>query len=81
MNYPKFRGDVSMWTLDRVIKNFLPKLVSDELATDIEKFFSDKDNAGYEKGLKQSLDSIHNDCAWSRRATEDVSRWFIKHGY
>lgn len=81
MNYPKFRGDVSMWTLDRVIKNFLPKIVSDELATDIGKFFSDKDNAGYEKGLKQSLDSIHNDCAWSRRATEDVSRWFIKHGY
>lgn len=80
-NYPKFRSDVSMWTLDRVIKGFLPKLVSKDLSQDIELFFKDKDNSGYEKGLKQSLDSIHNDVRWSENSREDLLEWFKNNGY
>lgn len=77
-NYPKFRNDVSMWTLDRVIKGFVPKLVSDELYKDIDLFFSTKNNNGYEKGLKQGLDSVRDDVNWSHRAVTEVSSWFNK---
>jgi aminopeptidase N len=80
-NYSKFRNDVSMWTLDRVIKGFLPKLVSKELEADVEIFFNTKDNSGYEKGLKQGLDSIHNDVKWSVQAHDDVNNWFKNNGY
>lgn len=74
-NYPQFRNDVSMWTLDRVIKGFIPKLVSDEFYKDIETFFSTKNNSGYEKGLKQGLDSVRDDVNWSHRAVSDVISW------
>jgi aminopeptidase N len=80
-NYPKFRSDVSMWTLDRVIKGFLPKLVSAELSNDVETFFGDKDNTGYEKGLKQSIDSIRNDVRWNENARENVREWLVQNGY
>lgn len=74
-NYPRFRNDVSMWTLDRVIKGFLPKLVSRELYSDIEGFFQKVDNSGYDKGLKQGLDSIRNDVKWKEEAEKDVCDW------
>lgn len=77
-NYPKFRNDVSMWTLDRVIKGFVPKLVSEELFSEIDDFFATKNNTGYEKGLKQGLDSVRDDVSWSRDAMSDVSAWLNK---
>lgn len=80
-NYPNFRNDVSMWTLDRVIKGFLPKLVSKDLISDIELFFRSKDNTGYEKGLMQGLDSIRNDVKWAENAHDDVLNWFKDNGY
>ncbi|GMM44733.1 hypothetical protein DAPK24_013080 [Pichia kluyveri] len=80
-NYPRFRKDVSMWTLDRVIKGFLPKLASEELYKDIDLFFKDKDNSGYEMGLHQSLDSLRNDVEWKSRSQEDVKEWFTKNNY
>lgn len=80
-NYGKFRNDVSMWTLDRVVKGFLPKLVSKDLEADIQLFFKSKDNTGYEKGLKQALDCIHNDVEWSETAKEDVLEWFKNNGF
>lgn len=80
-NYPKFRNDVSMWTLDRVVKGFLPKLVSKDLVQDVELFFENKDNSGYEKGLRQSLDSMRNDVRWRERARGDLLAWFQSNGY
>lgn len=80
-NYPRFRSDVSMWTLDRVIKGFLPKLVSPDLSRDIDLFFQSRDNSGYEKGLKQSLDSIKNDVRWCENCRGDVLQWFQENGY
>lgn len=81
INYLKFRNDVSMWTLDRLIKGFTPKLVSKDLLQDIETFFKDKDNSGYEKGLLQGLESIKTDVEWSERDREDILEWFKNSGY
>lgn len=75
LNYPRFRNEVSMWTLDRLIKGFLPKLVSRELLLDIEGFFRDKDNSGYEMGLKQGIESIRNDVEWSEREHDIILKW------
>lgn len=80
-NYPRFKSDVSMWTLDRVIKGFLPKLVSKDLFEDVHAFFEEKDNTGYEKGLKQSLDSIRSDVYWGERSRDDVLSCLNSMGY
>ncbi|GME93908.1 unnamed protein product [Ambrosiozyma monospora] len=80
-NYPKFRGDVAMWTLDRVIKLFVPNLASEKLFTDVSGFFAGVDTNGYDKGLKQGLDSVKNSVAWAQRSHEDVGAWLTKNGY
>ncbi|QPG76863.1 hypothetical protein FOA43_004257 [Brettanomyces nanus] len=80
-NYSRFREEVAMWTLDRLIKNFLPRLVSKELYDDIDSFFSKQDTTGYTKGLRQSLDSIKNSLAWEKLAKKDVSEWLEANGY
>ncbi|VEU19505.1 DEKNAAC100395 [Brettanomyces naardenensis] len=74
-NYPRFRSDVAMWTLDRLIKNLLPRLVSRELAIEIQSFFADKDTTGYTKGLHQGLDSIKSSLIWTQGSRSDVLGW------
>ena len=80
-HYPDFRNKVAMWTLDRLIKSFLPKLVSADLYKDASTFFADKDTTGYTKGLKQGLDSIKYSLLWSDRSKTDVFDWLKSKGY
>lgn len=80
-HYADFRNKVAMWTLDRLIKSFLPKLISADLYQDASKFFEGKDTTGYTKGLKQGLDSIRYSLLWSDRSKEDVSEWLKAKGF
>lgn len=79
--YSLFKSDVAMWTLDRVLKTFLPDLVSKELYSDVTEFFADKDTTGYTKGLAQSLDAIKNRLSWLDFAKDDVAKWLSEKEY
>lgn len=81
LNYTKFRNDVAMWTLDRLIKDFVPKLISKDLYTNIRTFFATQDTTGYSKGLHQGLDSVKNSLDWAEAAHADISAWLSKKGY
>lgn len=76
-----FDGEIhkntSMWTLDRVLKLFVPNLVSRELLTDIRAFFAERSTKGYSKGISQSLDAIETSVSWYESSVEAV-REFLK---
>lgn len=72
----KIHKNTSLWTLDRVIKNFLPNLVSAQLLEDVTNFFAKRDTKGYSKGVAQSLDSISTDVAWYEGSKEELKKFF-----
>ncbi|GMM32322.1 hypothetical protein DAMA08_050670 [Martiniozyma asiatica (nom. inval.)] len=80
-DWSKFRGEVSMWTLDRVIKGFLPCMVSESLFADIKTFFDNIDKKGFEKGVNQGIDAISNAVSWAERSNDDVLQWLADSGY
>lgn len=64
--------NTSLWTLDRVIKGFLPNLVSKELEIDIGQFFNSRSTKGFSKGVLQSLDSISTSVAWYESSKDEL---------
>lgn len=48
---------------------------------DVEKFFSDKDTKGFDRGLARSLDNIKSKSQWVTRDKKDVSQWLTVKGF
>ena len=56
-----------MVVLDRFVKNTLNKFANQDVLEDIERFFQNKDNSGYERGLQIVSDSVRGNISWVNR--------------
>ena len=54
---------------------------SEEAIADIEKFFEDKSQKGFDKSLAHSLDGIRAKAAWVKRDVDDVKAWLKANEY
>ena len=54
---------------------------SEEHIADIERFFEDKDQNGFDKLLARSLDRVRAKAAWVKRDVDDVKVWLKANGY
>ncbi|KAK0248640.1 hypothetical protein LTS09_016199 [Friedmanniomyces endolithicus] len=59
----------------------LQKFASFEVEKDIEAFFKDKDNAGYDRGLAVVSDTVKGNARYRERDVEVVREWLLAHGY
>lgn len=75
--YAQLSGN--MVVLDRFLKNSLNKFSSREVMNDIDAFFKDKDNHGYDKGLVVIQDSIKGNVNWVERDAKIVEEWLKEH--
>lgn len=48
---------------------------------DIEKFFGDKDNTGYDRGLALVADSIRGNAGYVKRDQALLEKWLKEKGY
>jgi aminopeptidase N len=77
--YKQMSGN--MVVLDRFLKNSLNKFASRKALEEIEEFFKDKDNTGYDKGLAVVKDSILGNVGFLERDSEKVKEWLVANGY
>lgn len=67
--------------LGGVLQMTASSLCTEEQAQDVEDFFKDKDNKGYDMSLAQSLDAIRSKALWVKRDAADVEQWLQANGY
>ncbi|RDA91051.1 hypothetical protein CP533_6116 [Ophiocordyceps camponoti-saundersi (nom. inval.)] len=48
---------------------------------EVERFFGDKNNSGYDQALAQSKDAIRSKISWHGRDGDDVAAWLKAKGY
>lgn len=70
-----------MVVLDRFVKTTLNKFSSEKTLADIEKFFADKDNTGYDRGLALVADSIRGNAGYVKRDQALLEKWLKENGY
>jgi len=75
--YKQLSGN--MVVLDRFLKMSLNKFASFEVKEDIEAFFKEKDNQGYDKGLNIISDSIAGNAKFVEREQDLVRGWLKEH--
>ncbi|KAK3701560.1 hypothetical protein LTR37_015414 [Vermiconidia calcicola] len=71
----------NMVVLERFLRTCLQKFSSAEIEEDIEDFFKDKDNAGYDRGLAVVSDTIKGNAKYRERDMEVVREWLQAHDY
>ncbi|KAK1088436.1 hypothetical protein LTR33_000550 [Friedmanniomyces endolithicus] len=79
MLHEKLGGN--MVVLERFLRVSLQKFASFEVEKDIEAFFKDKDNAGYDRGLAVVSDTVKGNARYRERDVEVVREWLLAHGY
>ncbi|PGH27998.1 hypothetical protein AJ80_00253 [Polytolypa hystricis UAMH7299] len=67
--------------LSSVVQICTSALCSEEHINEVETFFKDKDQKGYDRSLEQSLDAIRAKAAWLKRDHGDVEEWVKANGY
>ena len=67
--------------LERFLRFGLNKFTDAAVADDIQKFFSDKDTRGYNKGLEVVDDTIRSYAAYAARDEKVVREWLSANGY
>lgn len=77
----KKRAAINPVVLDRMLRLALNKMSSLEVARDIEAFFKDKDNKGYDRSLGVIQDSITGNAKYKERDEPLVLEWLEAHGY
>lgn len=82
-NWPMLREKLggNMVVLERFLRTSLQKYSSLETEQDIQKFFGDKDNNGYDRGLAVVSDTIKGNAKYRERDLEVVREWLKAHGY
>jgi aminopeptidase N len=71
----------NMVVLERFLRTCLQKFASFEVEKDIQDFFKDKDNKGYDRGLAVVRDTILGNARYKERDLEVVREWLSAHGY
>lgn len=74
--YKQLSGN--MVVLDRFLKNSLNKFSSLEVLADIDAFFKDRDNSGYERGLAIISDTVRGNASWVARDEQKVMEWLVQ---
>ena len=82
-NWPMLRDRLggNKVVLERFLRTCLQKYASFEIEKDIEQFFKDKDNTGYDRGLAVVSDTIKGNAKYRERDVELVREWLTAHGY
>lgn len=82
-NYDEFYKHMStnMVVLDRLIKLSLKNYQSLEKFDQITEFFKDKNIHGFERSLKQALDTVKINAVWYERDSGEVKQWLKTNGY
>jgi len=82
-NWPMIREKLggNMVVLERFLRMCLTKFASFEIEKDIENFFKDKDNTGYDRGLAVASDTIKANAKYRERDAGVVKEWLEAHGY
>jgi aminopeptidase N len=71
----------NMVVLERFVRMCLQKYASYEVEKDIEKFFADKDNTGYDRGLAVVSDTIKGNARYRESDGEIIREWLSAHDY
>lgn len=82
-NWDVVRAQLSgnMVVLDRFLKNSLNKFADEKVLEEINAFFADKDNSGYDKGLGIIADSIRGNANYVKRDKEVLESWLKSKGF
>lgn len=67
--------------LQRFIQMALSRFADEETEKDIQKFFGDKDQSGYDRGLEVVLDTVRTSAKYRAREQQAVKEWLKEHGY
>ncbi|WEW59530.1 Aminopeptidase 2 mitochondrial [Emydomyces testavorans] len=67
--------------LGTVVQLCTASLSTEEQLKDVEAFFKDKDQKGFDRSLEQSLDSVRAKAGWLQRDRGDVESWLRSNGY
>ncbi|EER22934.1 aminopeptidase, putative [Coccidioides posadasii C735 delta SOWgp] len=67
--------------LSTVVQLCTASLCTEEQLKDVQEFFKDKDQKGFDRSLEQSLDSVRAKTGWLQRDREDVESWLKANGY
>ena len=79
MIYERLSGN--MVVLERFLRMSLNKFASDEVEKDIENFFKDKDQKGYDRGLAVVSDTIKGKARYRKSDEKVIKEWLSAHGY
>ncbi|KAK4989358.1 hypothetical protein LTR66_007080 [Elasticomyces elasticus] len=71
----------NMVVLERFLRTGLSKFASFEVEKDIEAFFRDKDNKGYDRGLAVVSDTIKGNARYKENDLERVREWLKAREY
>lgn len=82
-NWPMLRERLggNMVVLERYLRMSLNKYASLETERDIERFFKDKDQEGYDRGLAVVADTIKGNARYRENDGEIIREWLGAHGY
>lgn len=75
------RFSPNMVVLDRLVKLTLSNFASHQAYTEIEEFYKDKNNHGYDRSLGQVLDTIKSNTQWLERDAKIVENWLQTNKY
>jgi hypothetical protein len=79
MIYERLSGNMVL--LERFVRMCLQKFASSEVEKDIERFFKDKDNTGYDRGLAVVSDTIKGNARYRESDGETIREWLSAHDY
>ncbi|KAF2219338.1 peptidase family M1-domain-containing protein [Elsinoe ampelina] len=77
--FEKLSGN--MVVLERYLRMSLTKYASFEIEKDIENFFKDKDQKGFDRGLSVASDTIKGLAGYRERDGEVIKEWLEARGY
>ena len=82
-NWPMLRDRLggNMVVLERFLRMSLTKFATEEVLTDIEDFFRDKDQTGFDRGLAVVQDTIRGNARYRVNDLEIIREWLGAHGY
>lgn len=67
--------------LDRFLRMSLSKFASHDVEKDIARFFSGKDNRGYDRSLGVISDTVRGNANYKERDGKLIMEWLSAHGY
>ena len=76
---PKLSSNVVV--LDRFLRLTLTTFTKEDIAQEINTFFKEKDNTGYDRALGVVADSIRSNAAYRERDSGILGEWLSAHGY